>query len=145
MHGMLSCMRDRARRAARGSALVAAVSVALIVCGACAGTAPPNTGPTMNADVLVAVTNDGYSDAEIYALRQSTRYHIGFVASNRTARLHVPAGALEASGDLQLVVHRIGDSGADYVAETIHVEPDQLAAFDIEPRVELSTLSVRGR
>jgi hypothetical protein len=91
------------------------------------------------------VTNDGYSDAEIYALRQGTRYHIGFVASNRTAQLHVPAGALEASGDLQLVVHRIGDSGADYVAETVHVEPDQLAAFDIEPRVELSTLSVRGR
>ncbi len=145
MHGMLSCLCDRARRAVRGPALVATVSLALIVCGACAGTAPPNTQPTMNGDVIVAVTNDGYSDAEIYALRQGTRYHIGFVASNRTAQLHVPAGALEASGELQLVVHRVGDSGADYVAETVHLEPDQLAAFEIAPRVELSTLSVRGR
>jgi len=125
--------------------LAAAVSATVIVCGACAGSARPNTEPAMNADVVVAVTNEGYSDAEIYAMREGTRTHIGFVASNRTARLHVPAGALETSGDLQLVVHRVGESGADYVAETVHVEPDQFAALDIEPRVELSTLSVRGR
>ncbi len=121
------------------------LAATLIVSGGCAGTAAPNTEPTPNGAVVVAVTNDGYNDAEVYALYDGTRYHLGFVPSNKTSELRVPASAVGPGGSLQLVVHRIGDSGNDYVAETVRVDPDQMATFNIQPRVEMSTLSVRER
>ena len=138
-------MCDRALRLARTPAVLGMLAATLMVAGGCAGTAAPNTEPTPSGAVAVAVTNDGFDDAEVYALYNGTRYHLGFVPSNRTTQLRVPASALGPGGSLQLVVHRIGDSGNDYVAETVRVSPDQMAAFNIQPRVEMSTLSVRER
>ena len=145
MHEIALCTRDRARRVIRPSGLVAVLAASFIVYGGCATTPAPNTEPTTNSGAVVAVTNDGFNDAEVYALYNGTRHHLGFVPSNRTVELKVPASALGPSNDLQLVVHRVGYSGNDYVAETVQVSPDQIAEFDIQPRVEMSTLSVRAR
>jgi hypothetical protein len=145
MHEIAHCTRQRAHRVARSAALTAFLTAGLVVYGGCATTPTPNTEPSTSGRVMVAVSNDGFNDAEVYALYNGTRYHLGFVPSNRTVELRVPASALGPANDLQLVVHRVGDSGTDYVAETVHVDPDQIAEFNIQPRVEMSTLSVRER
>ena len=78
----------------------------------------------------------------VYAARQEVRYRIGFVPSNTKRQLRVPANALELGGDLRLIVHRIGTEGGDYTTETVHVDVNQIAALDIAPNVELTTLAV---
>ncbi len=108
---------------------------------ACHNAPPPDDDIVPAAGVTVAVTNSGLSAADVYAMRWGGRFRIGFVQSYTTETLRVPPTVL-VDGDLVLVVHLVGESGSDYYAGPMHVDPGDRAVLDIAPVLQFSSFAV---
>jgi hypothetical protein len=145
MHRTSRASTNRVGRVPPRAALPAALSFLAFVATACAHTAPPDSGPTAALDRVVIVTNQGASNVDVYAVRLSARYHIGFVSPNVTAVLRVPAAALEFGDNVQILLHQVGDPRVGYTAGTVHLDADETAELTIAPTMQFSTLSVRMR
>jgi hypothetical protein len=108
---------------------------------ACHTALPPDDTIVPSPGVTVAVTNGGLSAADVFAIRWGGRFRIGFVQSYTTETLRVPPTAL-TDGDLVLVVHLVGESGSDYYAGPMHVNPGDRARLDIAPVLQFSSYAV---
>jgi hypothetical protein len=79
-----------------------------------------NFCPTPTATVYVQ--NDNWSDVVVYLIRGSSRYRLGMVTALQPAKFDVPAAAIGATGDVYLIVHRVG-SRYDYSSPDIMLGP----------------------
>jgi hypothetical protein len=99
-----------------------------------------DTGDAVERDIRVTVMNNGWSDADVYALHLSQRVRIGFVTAHSTAALRVPRDVV-LNREVQLLVHRIG-ARSDYVTDVVRVNDDQHGELDVQDVVAESSLGV---
>jgi hypothetical protein len=92
-------------------------------------------GPTS-----VVVSNSNPEDAEVYAYRSGTRFHIGFVPSGSTQSLLVRPGMFDP-GHAQLYVHCVGAPDS-YLSDEVDVNPGGRAVLHLLPVLNQSTLIV---
>jgi hypothetical protein len=125
--------------------LVASTTL-LAAAGACAPAGiGPATGPQPREEkAIVRVTNHNWADVVVYAVRYSTRYRLGMLATNQTLEFRLPSGAMSGSGDLRLLVDPIG-SREVFTTQSISVAPGQWVDFKIENHLAISNWAVWNR
>jgi hypothetical protein len=105
---------------------------------ACAKPRPGDQDATPALPVIVTVANNGYLDADVFAVAPGVRYHLGFVPSAAKANFLVPPTALY-NGDLRLFVIRVG--GRNYYTSTLQMPSGGHAFLDLESQPSLSTFT----
>lgn len=111
----------------RGSVVRAAVlPAALVVLGACAGSAPregaePEAAAPDNAYATVVIENDATRIVTVYAVRSGTRMRLGTVAGISSKEFPIRRNMLDTSGELQLMVDPLG-SQERYYSDAIVVD-----------------------
>jgi hypothetical protein len=110
---------------------------------ACASTrtaTPLDAADGVERDVPITVMNNGWSDADVYALHLSQRVRLGFVTAHSTAALRVPRDMV-IDREVQLLVHRIGER-SDFVTDVVRVDSDQHGELDLQSVIAQSSLAV---
>jgi hypothetical protein len=116
-------------------------AVACLAASAIAGCAGgrPGGGPAPSAPIVIAVSNDGDFEADIYADGSGGRYHLGLVPTGVTAKLYLPS-YIVGSGTLRLFVRRVG--APEWWTPAVKVQPGDSAALQLTSPVDASTLTV---
>jgi hypothetical protein len=117
---------------------IARVAVLVAVTLACAAPVHRDTDQlSPKPDILVSVTNDNLSDADVYAIRIGSRYRLGTVVSHSDAEFRVPITMLEDTR-LQLFVRLIG-GGGDYTSDFVQVDEETEPRLELRPSLRMST------
>jgi hypothetical protein len=119
-----------------------ALAAALLL-GACS-TAPKNRlASAPQGDYSLSVTNHNWLDVTVFVIRGGTRFRVGDVSGNSSARLKIP-GRLVESGAVQLLVDPIGSSEY-YLTDPIMVTSDEGVQLTVAPAMRMSTYAVLNR
>jgi hypothetical protein len=89
----------------------------------------------------VKVTNNGWSDVNVYLLRGTSKVRLGMVTSMTSERFPVPKNFLNGSSDLRLHAHPIGGFN-DYETQPLLVSPGQQVALTLQNNLNLSSYSI---
>ncbi len=89
----------------------------------------------------VKVTNNGWSDVDVYVMRGTARMRLGMVTSMQSQRFHVPPSYLNGTTDLRLHAHPIGGFD-DYETQPLLVSPGQQVALTLQNNLNLSSYSI---
>ena len=136
------------------SHLTTAVAVCAVVLlgGACAPATgagsdsylPDELAPARAAAPTVRVTNNNWSNMTVYAVRGSTRFRLGMVASMSTVVFRVPPSVLSGGDGLRLLADPIGGSES-YQTPAIYVNPGEVVRLDLQNQLSISSYSVFGQ
>lgn len=122
----------------------ASVLIALVVGAACGGERSPATSSLQTqGEAILAVTNNYWLDAVVYAVQAGTRQRIGTVAGFSSDTLPLRR-TMVGAGTIRLLVEPIGSS-ARHVTEPIQVDPGELVDFRIGNPLNLSSITVWRR
>ncbi len=122
----------------RSIALRAVLVLALGALGCTHGPGEPVQGaPAPEDAVLLSVSNNTWSDAEVYVVSSTMRGRLGSVASMNTLRASVPRD-LWALGWLQVRVDPVG-GGTPYMTDRIEISGGQRITLNVERQTSLST------
>ncbi|HEX7049949.1 MAG TPA: hypothetical protein VF188_07015 [Longimicrobiales bacterium] len=119
--------------------LPGALLAATILAG-CAGTfgsAPPAT----EREIRIRVTNNNWTDATVYLVRNGARTRLGTVTSMNRVLLSVPPAIFSGGSSIRLLIDLIGSS-ASFLTESILVAPGQVIDFTVENNLHLSNYAV---
>jgi len=121
---------------------VMALGTALLL-GACSTTPKGRSGIAPENDHSLAVTNHNWLDVSIFVVRGGTRFRVGDVPGNSSARLRIPRRLVD-SGVVQLLVDPIG-STEYYLTDPIPVSSDESMQLTVAPAMRMSSYSVLNR
>lgn len=93
--------------------------------------------------IELTVKNDNWLDVHVFAIRGGSRFRLGEVGGNTTARLRIPT-SLIVSGMVQLMVDPIGMDDT-YLTDAMLVASDQRVQLMVAPRMRMSTYAVWSR
>jgi hypothetical protein len=94
-----------------------------------------------DAAASVKVTNNGWSDVDMFLLRGSSRIRLGMVTSMSSQRFTVPASFLNGASDLRLHAHPIGGFN-DFQTQPLLVSPGQQISLTLQNNLNLSSYSI---
>jgi len=115
---------------------VLALSLGSLACGHAPGE-PAQGAPAPRNALALSVSNNTWSNADVYVLSSTMRARLGNVESMNTVRLNVPRD-MWALGWLQVQVSLVG-GGAPYTTDRIDVQGGQLITLNVEQQASLST------
>jgi len=115
---------------------VLALSLGSLACAHAPGEAAQGT-PAPDDVLALSVSNNTWSDADVYVLASTMRARLGNVESMNTVRLHVPRD-MWALGWIQVQVYPVG-GGTPYTTDRIEVQGGQLITLNVEKQASLST------
>lgn len=99
--------------------------------------------PRMQDITTARVTNNGWLDVTVYALRGASRQRLGTVTGQNTQVFRLPRNLVDARG-VQLYVDPIG-SPHGYRTDLIAVAPGQQIDLVVQQRISMSHYSVFDR
>ena len=111
---------------------VLALSVALLVVGACSGFRRGSGTTNPNEPTIVQVDNQGFLDMAVYAVRSAERIRIGTATGNAKTNMRVPPGMVSGLTPLRFIADPIGGTRAS-VSEEITVAPGDTVVLTIPP------------
>ena len=136
------------------SVLATAASVLSVVVlgGACAPAAsggavllPPEMSPVSTAaPPTVRVTNNNWSNMNVYAVRGSTRLRLGMVTSMATEVFRLPASVTGGGTGVRLLADPIGGS-EQYLTPAVFVGQGEEVKLDLHNQLQISSVSVWGQ
>jgi hypothetical protein len=117
---------------------------ALLSAVACARAGQPGTqGPSVEDITTARVTNNGWLDVTVYALRGGSRQRLGTVTGQNTQVFRLPRNLVDARG-VRLFIDPIG-SPQGYRTDFIAVAPGQQIDLVVQPRISMSHYSLFNR
>lgn len=134
------------------SLLTTAVAVlsAATLGGACAPAAPGGAGapaPELFAGAAapptVRVTNNNWSNMNVYAVRGTSRFRLGMVTSMATEVFRLP-DALADAGGMRLLADPIGGS-EQFITPTVQVRSGEVVRLELQNQLQVSSISVFAR
>ena len=93
--------------------------------------------------VTARITNNGWLDVNVYALRSGSRQRLGTVTGQNAQVFQLPAGFVDAPG-LRIFIDAIGSSQS-YQTELIPLGPGQQIDVVVQQRLSMSHYSVLSR
>jgi hypothetical protein len=98
---------------------------------------------SMEAITTARITNNGWLDVNVYALRGGSRQRLGMVTGQNTQVFRLPRNFVDARG-VRLFIDPIG-SPQGYQTELISVGPGQQIELVVQQRISMSHYSVFDR
>lgn len=116
---------------------------AALLLGACSTTPKGRAGIAPASDYSLSVTNHNWLDVSVFVVRGGTRFRVGDVTGNSSARLKIPGRLVEA-GVVQLLVDPVG-SNEYYLTGPIMVTSEEGVELTVAPAMRMSTYAVLNR
>ena len=92
-------------------------------------------------DLVLAVSNNNWSDVVIYMVHDGRRTRFTAVTAAGSASIVIPPRFVSSNGTVQIVVHRIGGDD-DYVSPTVSIRMGHTVALTLESNLVRSTVGV---
>ena len=116
---------------------------AALLLGACSTTSRGREAVSPERDYSLSVTNHNWLDVAVFVVRGGTRFRLGDVTGNSSARLKIP-GRLIVAGEVQFLADPIG-SDEYYLTGPIMVTSDEDVQLTVAPAVRMSSYAVLNR
>jgi len=95
------------------------------------------------APPTVRVTNNNWSNMNVFAVRGTTRYRLGMVTSMATQVFRLPA-ALAGAGGVRLLADPIGGS-EQFLTPAVYVRSGEEVKLELQNQLQISSISVWGQ
>lgn len=118
----------------------AALFLVLLVATSCGG--KNATDPTEPARVTLSVTNDNWSDINVFVVRNGARFRLGTVTTAMERQFVLPRQVTIGSVNVRLVADPIG-SRRTYTSPPLMVTPGEHVVWRVANQLSLSTLTIQ--
>jgi len=126
----------------RKSELAGVAAAALLAFGCVhRNTATVDAG-NRDAEAMVHVANNNWSDMNVYVVRGSMRQRLGTVSSLGTGRFRLPRHIFTSPEPMRLLADPIGGA-QPYMSPPLLVNPGQVVEWRLENNVQLSSAFIR--
>lgn len=125
-----------------GGAHIARSLLLLIVVFVAAACGARQTADAADERATLSVTNNHWSDINVYLLRNGARLRLGMVTAATQRRFVLPRQATAGAADVRLLADPIG-SRRTYTSPSVYVVPGEHVVWTIANQLSLSSLSVQ--
>ena len=119
------------------------LSALAVLAGGCAHGKAASGDDESIEPASVRVTNNNWSDMNIYVLRGSDRRRLGTVSSNSSTVFRLPNSVLIGGSDIRLLADPIGSSRT-YVSPTLLIGPGHVVEWRLENNMNMSSALISG-
>jgi hypothetical protein len=125
----------------RGAHVARSLLLLLVVflAAACGGRKTADAG---DERATLSVTNNHWSDINVYLLRNGARFRLGMVTAATQRQFVLPRQATAGAADVRLLADPIG-SRRTYTSPSVYVVPGQQVVWTIANQLSLSSLSIQ--
>lgn len=120
------------------------LAAAALLAGACAhGKAATGGGQVGEMETVLQVSNNNWSDMNVYVVRGAMRQRLGTVGSLTTSKFKLPRYIFTSPDPVQLVADPIGGA-RPYMSPPLLVNPGAVVEWRLENNVNLSSAFIRS-
>lgn len=121
-----------------------ALTAAVLLAGGCAhGNTARGDAKGTDAETVLQVTNNNWSDMNVYVVRGAMRQRLGTVGSLTTSKFKLPRYIFTSPDPVQLVADPIGGA-RPYMSPPLLVNPGAVVEWRLENNVNLSSAFIRS-
>lgn len=120
----------------------AVLCAATLVAACASGGNRVSSNPSLQP-ISLTVTNQNWLDVDVFVLSGDSRFRIGAVSGNGSAKLSIPPSFI-VNGQVQLMADPIGSNDI-YTTDLISVAPDEKVQLTVAPRMRMSSFAVWTR
>jgi len=122
--------------------LLSLAAAALLATGCAHGNTARAADEADEPEAMLQVSNQNWSDMNVYLVRGGSKQRLGTVGSNMTGRFKLPRHIFTSTEPLQLLADPIG-SARTYTSPPLLVSPGQTVEWRLENNVALSSYFIR--
>jgi len=126
----------------RKHGLLSFAAAAVLAVGCAHGNTATAADEAGEPEALLQVSNQNWSDMNVYLVRGAMKQRLGTVSSNTTSRFKLPRHIFASPDPVQLLADPIG-SARTYTSPPLLVNPGQTVEWRLENNVALSSFLVR--
>jgi hypothetical protein len=126
----------------RKGELMGLAAAALLAVGCAHGNSATADAANADAGAVVHVSNNNWSDMNVYVVRGTMRQRLGTVSSLATGKFRLPRHIFTSPEPMRLLADPIGGA-QQYLSPPLLVNPGQVVEWRLENNVQLSSAFIR--